>query len=132
MSHISTLSMYANHRLSNHHDFLEVHIFLMDLEEMVVKKHWSLVNEILWVFLQFDKALRHIPLSQLPQIDGIRLPRPQQKNLVILLLVLLFLKLRRLFFASSYNMNPERLQIPKIRKRLLKQVKTYLLEWEVK
>ena len=28
----------ANRRLSNHHDFLAVHIFLMDLEDMVVRK----------------------------------------------------------------------------------------------
>jgi hypothetical protein len=31
----------ANRRLSNHHDFLAVQIFLVDLEDMVVRKDWS-------------------------------------------------------------------------------------------
>ncbi len=36
----------ANRRLSNHHDFLAVQIFLMDLEDMVVRKDWSSPIEI--------------------------------------------------------------------------------------
>jgi hypothetical protein len=32
----------ANRRLSNHHDFLAVQIFLMDLEDMVVRKDLKL------------------------------------------------------------------------------------------
>jgi hypothetical protein len=31
----------ANRRLSSHHDFLAVQIFLLDLEDMVVRKDWS-------------------------------------------------------------------------------------------
>ena len=31
----------ANRRLINHHDFLAVQIFLMDLEDRVVRKDWS-------------------------------------------------------------------------------------------
>ncbi len=44
-----------NRRLSNHHDFLAVQIFLMDLEEMVVRKDWCSAIEM-WVFRQFDKG----------------------------------------------------------------------------
>ena len=44
-----------NRRLSNHHDFLSVQMFLMDLEEMVVRKDWSSPIEM-WVFRQFEKG----------------------------------------------------------------------------
>jgi hypothetical protein len=44
-----------NHRLSNHHDFLAVHIFLMDLEAMVARKDWGSPIEM-WVFKQFEKG----------------------------------------------------------------------------
>jgi hypothetical protein len=45
----------ANRMLSNHHDFLAVQIFLMDLEDMVVRKDWSSPIEM-WVFRQFEKG----------------------------------------------------------------------------
>ncbi len=43
-----------NRRLSNHHDFLAVQIFLMDIKKMVVRKDWCSAIEI-WFFRQFDK-----------------------------------------------------------------------------
>ena len=39
-------SLPANRRLSNHHDFLAVLIFLMDLEELVVRKEWGSTVEM--------------------------------------------------------------------------------------
>ncbi len=45
----------ANRRLSNHHGFLAVQIFLMDLEDMVVRKDWSSPIEM-WVFRQIEKG----------------------------------------------------------------------------
>ncbi len=45
----------VNRRLSNHHDFLAVKIFLMDLEEMAVRKDWCSAVEM-WVFRQFVKG----------------------------------------------------------------------------
>ncbi len=45
----------VNRRLVNHHDFLAAQIFLMDLEEMVVRKDWCSAIEM-WVFRQFDKG----------------------------------------------------------------------------
>jgi hypothetical protein len=45
----------ANRRLANHHDFLAVQIFLMDVENMVIHKYWSSPIEM-WVFRQFEKG----------------------------------------------------------------------------
>lgn len=42
-------------RLSDHHDFLAVQLFLMDLEEIVVRKEWCSAIEM-WVFRQFHKG----------------------------------------------------------------------------
>jgi hypothetical protein len=50
-------SLPANRRLSNHHDFLSVLIFLMDLEELVVRKEWGSAVEM-WVFRQFEKGTK--------------------------------------------------------------------------
>jgi hypothetical protein len=44
-----------NRRLSNHHDFLAVLLWLRDIEEVVVRKDWSSAIEM-WVFGQFDKG----------------------------------------------------------------------------
>jgi hypothetical protein len=53
----------ANRRLSNHHDFLAVQIFLMDLEDMVVRKDWSSPIEM-WVFqTSLKRVRRHTPPS---------------------------------------------------------------------
>jgi hypothetical protein len=43
-----------NRRLSDHHNFLAVQIFLMDLEDMVVRKEWVSPVEM-WVFIQFKE-----------------------------------------------------------------------------
>jgi len=48
-------SLPANRRLSNHHDFLSVLIYFMDLEELVVRKEWGSAVEM-WVFRQFEKG----------------------------------------------------------------------------
>ena len=50
-------SLPANRRLSNHHDFLSVLIFLMDLEDLVVQKEWGSAVEM-WVFRQFEKGTK--------------------------------------------------------------------------
>ncbi len=50
-------SLPANRKLSNHHDFLAVQIFLMDLENMVVRKGWTSPIEM-WVFRQFEKGFK--------------------------------------------------------------------------
>ena len=50
-------SFPANRRLSNHHDFRSVLIFLTYLEELVVRKEWGLAVEM-WVFLQFEKGTK--------------------------------------------------------------------------
>jgi hypothetical protein len=51
-------SLPANRRLSNnHHDFLSVLIFLMDSEELVVRKEWGSTVEM-WVFRQFEKGTK--------------------------------------------------------------------------
>ncbi len=50
-------SIPANRRLSNHRDFLSVLIFLMDLEELVVRKEWGSAVEM-WVFRQFEKGTK--------------------------------------------------------------------------
>jgi hypothetical protein len=50
-------SLPANRRLSNHHDFLSVLIFLMDLEELVVRKEWGSAVKM-WVFRQFEKGTK--------------------------------------------------------------------------
>ncbi len=48
--------LHANRRLSsNNHDFLAFQIFLMDLEEMVVRKDWCFAIEIR-AFPHFDKG----------------------------------------------------------------------------
>jgi hypothetical protein len=47
----------SNRRLSNHHDFLAMQIFLVDLENMVVLKVWSSPIEM-WMFHQFEKGLK--------------------------------------------------------------------------
>jgi hypothetical protein len=44
-----------NRRLSNHHDFLAVQIWLMDIEDIVIRHDWSAVIEM-WVFRQIDKG----------------------------------------------------------------------------
>jgi hypothetical protein len=50
-------SLPANRRLSNHRDFLLVLIFLMDLEELAVRKEWGSAVEM-WVFRQFEKGTK--------------------------------------------------------------------------
>ena len=45
----------TNRRLSNNHDFLAVLLWLRDIKEVVVRKHWSSDIEM-WVFGQFDKG----------------------------------------------------------------------------
>ena len=44
-------------RLSSHHDFLAVQIFLVDLEDMMVRKDWGSFVEM-WVFKQFEKGYK--------------------------------------------------------------------------
>ena len=46
---------FHSRRLSNHHDFLAVQIFFMDLEDMVVRKDWGSPAKM-WVFRQFEKG----------------------------------------------------------------------------
>ncbi len=53
----SSDSLPANRRLSNYHDFLSVLFFLMDLEELVVRKEWGSAVEM-WVFRQFEKGTK--------------------------------------------------------------------------
>jgi hypothetical protein len=48
-------SLPPNRRLSNHHDFLSVLIFLMDCQEIVHRKEWSSAIEQ-WVFRQIEKG----------------------------------------------------------------------------
>jgi hypothetical protein len=48
-------SLPLNRRLSNHHDFLSVLIFLMDCQEIVHRKEWSSAIEQ-WVFRQIEKG----------------------------------------------------------------------------
>ncbi len=50
-----TESLPANRRLSNHHDYLVVQLWLKDVEEMVLRKEWCSAVE-LWVFRQFEKG----------------------------------------------------------------------------
>jgi hypothetical protein len=50
-------SLPANRRLSYHHDFLSVLIFLKNLEELVVRKEWNSAVEM-WVFRQFEKGTK--------------------------------------------------------------------------
>ena len=55
-------SLPLNRRLSNHHDFLAVQIFLMNLEDlgfgfMVVHKDWGSTIKM-WVFKQFEKGAK--------------------------------------------------------------------------
>ena len=50
-----------NRRLSNHHDFLAVHIFLVDLEDMVVRKDWGSPNEMNPIAV-IEKNLKRIKL----------------------------------------------------------------------
>jgi hypothetical protein len=45
----------SNRRLSNHHDFLAVLLWLRDLEEVVIRKDWSSSIEM-WVFSQIEKG----------------------------------------------------------------------------
>ena len=47
--------LHLNRRLSNYYKFLAVRIFLMDLEDMVVRKDWGSHVEM-WVFKQFEKG----------------------------------------------------------------------------
>jgi hypothetical protein len=44
-----------NRRLHNHHDFLALQMFLMDIEDQVVRKDWSSPIEM-WVFRQIEKG----------------------------------------------------------------------------
>ena len=44
-----------NRRLHNHHDFLALQMFLMDVEDQVVRKDWSSPIEM-WVFRQIEKG----------------------------------------------------------------------------
>ena len=42
-------------RLSNNHAFLAVQIWLMDIEDIVIRNDWSTTIEM-WVFRQIDKG----------------------------------------------------------------------------
>ena len=45
----------VNHRLHDHHDFLALHMFFMNVEEAVSRKDWCSPVE-LWVFRQIEKS----------------------------------------------------------------------------
>jgi hypothetical protein len=50
-------SLPPKRQLGDHYDFLAVLIFLMDLEEMVLRKEWGSAVEA-WVFRQFERGSR--------------------------------------------------------------------------